>query len=156
MFQLDPRKHCLGYVKTEIALSYIPQMISPTIQNCHEDLKTQSSMYTKKKVFLILTGNMTLPLFSSIPLYPVLEFQLIQITFTQVDQIGRENCRREYWFQIVIMFNSWYLLQTLKSPVLKSNVLDKARARLRLWSSGDKHNRQTFIRIPLVLSSLKK
>ena len=71
-------------------------MISPTIQNCHEDLKTQSSMYTKKKVFLILTGNMTLPLFSSIPLYPVLEFQLIQITFTQVDQIGRENCRREY------------------------------------------------------------
>ena len=49
MFQLDHRKHCLGYVKTEIALSYIPQMISPTIQNCHEDLKTQSSMYTKKK-----------------------------------------------------------------------------------------------------------
>lgn len=95
MFQLDPRKHCLGYVKTEIAVSYIPQMISPTVQNCHEDLKTQSSMYTKK-AFLILTGNMTLSLFSSLPLYPVLEFQLIQITFTQVDQIGRENCRREY------------------------------------------------------------
>ena len=50
MFQLDPRKHCLGYVKTEIALSYIPQMISSTIQNCHEDLKTQSSMYTKKSL----------------------------------------------------------------------------------------------------------
>ena len=55
------RKHCLGHVKTEIAVSYIPQMISPTIQNCHEDLKTNYSMYTKKKVFLILTGNMTLP-----------------------------------------------------------------------------------------------